>query len=107
MRLLISVIHEMAFKTSTTYSFPCMIFQLCRDSRVPVWHCDVLRTPIGIVYIGIIRDETNVVAQRSWPRVDLPKLNENQADTIKLDQGVYTASFLCIYVVHDKFPSIY
>lgn len=28
-RLLISVIHESAFKASTTYPFPCMIFQLC------------------------------------------------------------------------------
>ena len=33
-RFLISMIHKRAFKNSTTYSFACMIFQLCRDAGV-------------------------------------------------------------------------
>ena len=35
-RLLISVIHERDFKTSTTYLFACMIFHLCRDAGVTI-----------------------------------------------------------------------
>ena len=34
--LLQAVIHEMDFKATTTYPFSCMIFELCRSSRVPV-----------------------------------------------------------------------
>ena len=64
MRLLISVIHERDFKTSTTYPFACMIFQLCRDAVVPRWHSDVLHTPNGIVDMDLIRDESNVEAPR-------------------------------------------
>ena len=36
--LLQAVIHERAFKVTTTYSFPCMIFSLCRSAGVPTWH---------------------------------------------------------------------
>uniref|UniRef100_M1DGJ9 Integrase core domain containing protein n=1 Tax=Solanum tuberosum TaxID=4113 RepID=M1DGJ9_SOLTU len=32
--MLIAEIHERAFKASTTYPFPCLILQLCRDSGV-------------------------------------------------------------------------
>ncbi|KAG5585436.1 hypothetical protein H5410_045870 [Solanum commersonii] len=39
-RMLLVEIHERACKTSTTYPFPCLIFQFCRDSGVPIWHCD-------------------------------------------------------------------
>uniref|UniRef100_M1DJ73 Integrase core domain containing protein n=1 Tax=Solanum tuberosum TaxID=4113 RepID=M1DJ73_SOLTU len=35
-------IHERAFKDTTTLPFPCLIFQLCRDSSVPVWNYDRL-----------------------------------------------------------------
>ncbi|KAG5585933.1 hypothetical protein H5410_046367 [Solanum commersonii] len=54
-RMLLAEIHERAFRTSTTYPFPCLIFQLCRDSGVPIWHSDRLVHPIGaldIVSIG-------------------------------------------------------
>lgn len=30
-KLILVVIHEREFKTSTTYPFPCLIFELCRD----------------------------------------------------------------------------
>ena len=41
-KLLIMVIHERDFKASTTYPFACLIFHLCGDAGVPIWHCDTL-----------------------------------------------------------------
>ena len=38
--LLQEVMHERAFKFTTTYPFPCMIFSLCRSAGVPIWHVD-------------------------------------------------------------------
>ena len=37
--LLQAVMHERAFKVTTTYSFPCIIFSFCRSAGVPIWHC--------------------------------------------------------------------
>ena len=34
--LLQAVMHERAFKVTTTYPFPCMIFALCRTAGVPM-----------------------------------------------------------------------
>lgn len=62
--LLISIIHERYFKSSTTYPFCCKIFQLCRDTRVPVFHKYVLRAHTGTVDIGLIRDKANVAARQ-------------------------------------------
>ena len=70
-KLLISMIHERAFKSSTTYPFTCMIFLLYNDDGVPLWHCDILCTPTGIVDIYLIKDKDNVAAPRQGPRVDL------------------------------------
>ncbi|KAG5594863.1 hypothetical protein H5410_036095 [Solanum commersonii] len=53
-RMLLAEIHERAFRTSTTYPFPCLIFHLCRDSGVPIWHCDRLVHPIGALDIDLI-----------------------------------------------------
>uniref|UniRef100_M1DHT2 Integrase core domain containing protein n=1 Tax=Solanum tuberosum TaxID=4113 RepID=M1DHT2_SOLTU len=69
-RMLLVEIHERAFKTSTTYPFPCLIFQLCRDSGVSIWHCDWLIHPTGTLDIGLIRDEANVAAPRREPQVE-------------------------------------
>ncbi|TMX04506.1 hypothetical protein EJD97_007921 [Solanum chilense] len=35
--LLEAVMHERAFKVTTTYTFLCMIFSLCRSAGVPIW----------------------------------------------------------------------
>ena len=40
------VMHERAFKVTTTYPFPCMIFSLCRSAGVPILHIDQLKTPL-------------------------------------------------------------
>ena len=66
--LLQAVIHERAFKVTTTYPFPCMIFSLCRSAGVPVWHVDQLKTPLGTVDVVLIRDEANELAPRRGPR---------------------------------------
>ncbi|KAG5594966.1 hypothetical protein H5410_036198 [Solanum commersonii] len=79
--MLLAEIHERAFKTSTTYPFPCLIFHLCRDSGVPIWHCDRLIHPTGTLDIGLIRDEVNVAAPRSEPQVEVPPLGADLADT--------------------------
>lgn len=41
-KLLITVIHERDFKSSTTYPFVCLIFHLFKDVEVPIWHCNTL-----------------------------------------------------------------
>ena len=52
--LLQAVMHERAFKVTTTYLFPCMIFSLCRSAGVPIWHVDQLKTPQGTFDVGLI-----------------------------------------------------
>lgn len=68
-KLLISVIHGRAFKNSTTYPFACIIFQLCSNVGVPIWHRDALHTPIRTVGIRLTRDEANVGILQTGPRV--------------------------------------
>ena len=80
--LLQAVMHERDFKVTTTYPFPCMIFSLCRFAGVPIWHIDQLKTQLGTVDIGLIRDEANELAPRRRPRPELPPLGENLAETV-------------------------
>ena len=80
--LLQAVMHERAFKVTTTYPFPCMIFSLCRSAGVPIWHVDQLKTPLGTVDIGLIRDEANELDPHRGPRPELPPLGENFVDTV-------------------------
>ena len=81
--LLLSIIHERAFKASTTYPFPCMIFELCRSAGVPIWHIDIFRTPTGTDDIVLIRDEANEAAPNRGSRVEVQPLGENLADTVE------------------------
>ena len=80
--LLQAVMHERAFKVTTTYPFPCMIFSLCRSAAVPIWHVDQLNTPLVTVDVGLIRDEANELAPRGGPRQEFPPLCDNLADTL-------------------------
>ena len=80
--LLQAVMHERAFKVTTTYPFPCKIFSLYRSAGVPIWHIDHLKTPLGTIDIGLIRDEANELSPRRWPYPELPPLGENLADTV-------------------------
>ena len=74
--------HKRAFKVTTTYPFPCMIFSLYRSAGVPIWHVDQLKTPLGTVDIGLIRDEANELVPRREPSPELPSLGDNLADTV-------------------------
>ena len=80
--LLQAVMHERSFKVTTTYPFPCMIFALCRSAGVPIWHVYQLKTPLGTVDVGLIRDEANELALRRGPRPELPPLADDLADTV-------------------------
>ena len=77
-----AVMHKRDFKVITTYTFPCMIFFLCRSAGVPIWNIDQLKTPLGIIDIELIRDEANELAPRREPRQELLPLGENLADTV-------------------------
>ena len=74
--------HERAFKVTTTYPFPCMIFALCRCAGVPIWHINQLKTPQGTVHVGLIRDESNELAPCRGPRPELQPLADDLADTV-------------------------
>ena len=52
--LLQAVMCERAFKVTTTYPFPCMIFSLCTSAGVPIWHVDQLKTSQVTVDVGLI-----------------------------------------------------
>uniref|UniRef100_M1DJL9 Integrase core domain containing protein n=1 Tax=Solanum tuberosum TaxID=4113 RepID=M1DJL9_SOLTU len=80
--MLLGEIHERAFRTSTTYPFPCLIFHLCRD-----WHCDKLVHPTRALDIGLIRDEANVAEPRREPQIEVPPLGTDLADTVGQAQG--------------------
>ena len=80
--LLQAVMHEKAFKVTTTYPFPCMIFSLCRSTGVPIRHIDHLKTLQGTVDVGLIGDEANKLAPCRGPRPELPPLADDLADTV-------------------------
>ena len=80
--LLQAVMQERAFKVTTTYSFPCMIFALCRSTGVPIWNVDQLKTPMGTLNVSLIRDEANELAPRRGPHPELPPLTDDFADTV-------------------------
>ncbi|TMX04570.1 hypothetical protein EJD97_007517 [Solanum chilense] len=77
-----AVMHERDFKVTTTYPFSCMIFSLCRSVGVPIWHIDLLKTPLGTIYIALIRDDANELAPRRGPRQEFPPLCDNLANTV-------------------------
>ena len=80
--LLQEVMHQRAFKVTTSYPFPCMLFSLCRSARVPIWHVDMLKTPLGTFDIGLIRDEANELAPRRGPRPEFHPLGDNLAEMV-------------------------
>ena len=49
---------------------------------MPIRHGYQLKTPLGNVDIGLIRDEANELAPRRGPHQEFPPLGDNLADTI-------------------------
>ena len=80
--ILQTIMHERAFRVTTTYPFPCMIFSLCGSACVPIWHVDQLKTPLGTVNIGLITNEANELAPCRGPRPELPPHADDLADTV-------------------------
>ncbi len=85
--MLLVGIHERDFKTTTTYPLHCMIFQLCRSSRVPIWNINVLKTLSGTVDIVLIRDEATEAASNRGPKGEVQPLSENLVDIVEQAQG--------------------
>ena len=49
---------------------------------MPIWHIDQLKTPLGTVDIGLIKDEANELAPHTGPRPELTQLGDNLVDTV-------------------------
>ena len=47
-----------------------------------MWTVDQLKTPLGVVDMGLIREEANGLAQRRGPHQELPPLCDNLVDTV-------------------------
>ena len=75
--LLQAVMHERAFKVTSTYPFPCMIFALCRSAGVPTWHVDHLKTRRALLMLA--SSETRPM---SWIHVEGPVQSCPLADTV-------------------------
>uniref|UniRef100_M1D9B9 Integrase core domain containing protein n=1 Tax=Solanum tuberosum TaxID=4113 RepID=M1D9B9_SOLTU len=73
--ILIAEIHKRAFKNTTTLPFPCLIFHLCREASVPIWHCDRLLEVTKTLDIDLIRDDANPVSPWMELKVDVPHLD--------------------------------
>uniref|UniRef100_M1DEJ7 Putative plant transposon protein domain-containing protein n=1 Tax=Solanum tuberosum TaxID=4113 RepID=M1DEJ7_SOLTU len=61
-QIIISEIHERAFRRTTTFPFPCLIFRMCKESIVSIWHCERLVKVTKTVDVRLIQDDTNPVA---------------------------------------------
>uniref|UniRef100_M1E1D4 Integrase core domain containing protein n=1 Tax=Solanum tuberosum TaxID=4113 RepID=M1E1D4_SOLTU len=86
-RMLLAEIHERVFRSTTTLPFPCIIFQLCRDVGVPIWHCHKLVPAIGTLDIGLIQDAANIAAPRRGPQIDVPALGADLVADVEQMQG--------------------
>ena len=49
---------------------------------MPIWHVYQLKTSVGTVDIGLIRDEANKLAPRRGPHQEFPPLGDNLADMV-------------------------
>ena len=60
---------------------------------MPICHIDQLKTPLGIVDIGLIRDESNALTQQRGPCLELPPLGENLVDAVAQARTAMQAAF--------------
>ena len=54
--LLQAVMPDSALRVTTTYPFPCMVFDFSTYACVSDWHIYHIKTPPGTIDIGLIRD---------------------------------------------------
>uniref|UniRef100_M1DQ52 Integrase core domain containing protein n=1 Tax=Solanum tuberosum TaxID=4113 RepID=M1DQ52_SOLTU len=83
-RIILVEIHEKAFRRNTTIPFPCLIFHLCRESTVPIWHCDRLVEVTKTVDVQLIHDDTNPAAPRRSTPVAVPPLGADLVREVEL-----------------------
>lgn len=88
--VLIEEIHKRELNTFTTYLFSCLIFHICSDAREPICHYDKYCRLSRTMDMSLITDENSVAAPHRGPRIEVPPLSENLADTVKRSQGVDT-----------------
>ncbi|WMV50383.1 hypothetical protein MTR67_043768, partial [Solanum verrucosum] len=62
-RIILSEIHERAFRRATAFPFLSLIFHFCRESTITIWHCDRLVEGTKNVEVGLIQDYTYPVAR--------------------------------------------
>lgn len=87
-RIILAEIHKKAFRRNTTIPFPCLIFHLCRESTVPIWHCDRLVEVTKTVDVQLIHDDTNPAASHRSTPVAVPPLG---ADLVREFEPVAAA----------------
>ncbi|WMV18578.1 hypothetical protein MTR67_011963 [Solanum verrucosum] len=75
--ILITEIHERVFWRTTIMPFPCLIFHLCRDILVPVWHCDRLTEATKTIDVGLIKEDADPVALRKGIYIELPPMGDD------------------------------
>ena len=49
---------------------------------MPIWHIYQLKSPLGTIGTGLIRDEADELAPHRGPRPELPPPCENMVDTL-------------------------
>uniref|UniRef100_M1DIP8 Integrase core domain containing protein n=1 Tax=Solanum tuberosum TaxID=4113 RepID=M1DIP8_SOLTU len=81
--ILITELHERAFKATTTLPFPCLIFQLYRDACFSILNCDRLHDMTKSLDISLIRDDANLAAPRREPKVEVPPLGNDLAADVE------------------------
>ncbi|WMV50460.1 hypothetical protein MTR67_043845 [Solanum verrucosum] len=82
-RILIVEIYDRDFRTTTNLPFPCLIFHLCMEFLVPIWHCDKFLEGTKTVDIDLIRDDVNLAAPWGEPQVDVPQLGAYLATDVE------------------------
>lgn len=84
-RMMFEEIQERAFKTSTTYPLHVDLSEMqgCLSDNMA---CDTLIYLTRTLDTGLIKDEDNVAAPHTRPRVKVPPLGKNLANAVELDQ---------------------
>lgn len=92
-RVLITLIRERDFKTSTIHPLACLIFQLCKEAGVQICQCDTLRIRVRTVGISLISDKANIETPRRGTQIEISTFSGNIEDMIELAEGADTTTF--------------
>ncbi|WMV41281.1 hypothetical protein MTR67_034666 [Solanum verrucosum] len=62
--------------------FTCLIFHVCVEATIPLWHCDRLVEADKTVDVGLIKDDANPAASRKKEVSLEPKPNAPSLDPL-------------------------